>query len=97
MTIFTSPNQNWWENPGELDAGEPGVAARAKVWFQGEVIVTRYGMLTGLKSEHVQTYKELHAAVWPDVLKTIKECSIQDYSIYLKTDGPEPVLPVRLL
>ena len=46
--------------------------------------MTRYGMLTGLKSEQVQTYKELHAAVWPGVLKTIKECNIQNYSIYLK-------------
>jgi L-rhamnose mutarotase len=26
----------------------------------------------------------LHAAVWPDVLKLIKECHIQNYSIYLR-------------
>ena len=46
--------------------------------------MTRYGMLTGLKPEHVQKYKDLHAAVWPGVLKTIKECQIQNYSIFLR-------------
>ena len=49
--------------------------------------MTRYGMLTGLKPEHVQTYRDFHAAVWPGVLKTIKECNIQNYSIYLKQAG----------
>jgi L-rhamnose mutarotase len=33
-----------------------------------------------------QEYKQLHAQVWPDVLKMIKECNIRNYSIYHK-DG----------
>jgi L-rhamnose mutarotase len=43
----------------------------------------RYGMVIGLKPEKVEEYTELHAAVWPDVLKMIHECNIRNYSIYL--------------
>lgn len=46
--------------------------------------VKRFGMVTGLKNEKVAYYKKLHAAVWPGVLKKIKECGIQNYSIYLQ-------------
>ncbi len=44
----------------------------------------RYGMVLGLRAEKVEEYKRLHAAVWPDVLKRIKECNIRNYSIYLR-------------
>lgn len=45
----------------------------------------RYGMVIGLRAEKLDEYKKLHAAVWPEVLKMIKECNIQNYSIYLRT------------
>lgn len=41
-------------------------------------------MVIGLKSEKVEEYKRLHAAVWPDVLKMISACNIRNYSIYLR-------------
>jgi L-rhamnose mutarotase len=44
----------------------------------------RYGMVIDVKSEKIEEYKKLHAAVWPDVLKKITECNIRNYSIYLK-------------
>lgn len=44
----------------------------------------RVGMVTGLKPEKVDYYKELHASTWEGVLKKIKECNIRNYSIYLK-------------
>ncbi len=44
----------------------------------------RYGMVIGLDQEKMEEYKRLHAAVWPDVLDMIKECNIQNYSIYLQ-------------
>ncbi len=44
----------------------------------------RYGMVIGVKSEKIEEYKKLHAAVWPDVLEMIKSCNIRNYSIYLK-------------
>jgi L-rhamnose mutarotase len=46
----------------------------------------RFGMVIGVHPDKIEEYKKLHAAVWPDVLKMIKTCSIQNYSIYLK-DG----------
>jgi L-rhamnose mutarotase len=44
----------------------------------------RHGMVIGLRKEKLEQYKQLHATVWPDVLKVIKECHIQNYSIYLR-------------
>ena len=44
----------------------------------------RYGMVIGIQPEKIEEYKELHAAVWPDVLKMISACNIRNYSIYLK-------------
>ena len=45
--------------------------------------VKRYGSVIGLKPEKLEEYKELHADVWPGVLKMIKDCNIHNYSIYL--------------
>jgi L-rhamnose mutarotase len=42
----------------------------------------RYGSVIGVRPEKLEEYKQLHAAVWPDVLKMIAECNIQNYSIY---------------
>ena len=44
----------------------------------------RYGSLIKLKPGKLAEYKELHANVWPEVLKTIRECNIRNYSIYFK-------------
>lgn len=46
----------------------------------------RYGSVIGVRPEKLDEYKKLHAAVWPDVLKMIRECNIRNYSIYHK-DG----------
>jgi L-rhamnose mutarotase len=46
--------------------------------------VTRYGQVLGIKPEKIEEYKQLHAAVWPGVLKKIKDCNIRNYSIYLR-------------
>lgn len=44
----------------------------------------RYGMVIGLEAEKLDEYKQLHAAVWPDVLKMIRQCRIRNYSIFLR-------------
>lgn len=44
----------------------------------------RYGMVIGLRADKIEEYKRLHAAVWPDVLRMIRECHIRNYSIYLR-------------
>jgi L-rhamnose mutarotase len=46
--------------------------------------MTRYGSVIGLNPDKIDEYKRLHAAVWPDVLKMIKQCNIRNYSIYLR-------------
>ena len=50
----------------------------------------RIGMLIGIKPDKIDTYKRLHAAVWPDVLARITACKIRNYSIFLKE--PENLL-----
>jgi L-rhamnose mutarotase len=44
----------------------------------------RYGMVTGVKPEKLDYYKQLHGHPWPAVLAKIKECHIEDYSIFLQ-------------
>ena len=46
----------------------------------------RYGHVIKVKPEKLEEYKRLHAAVWPDVLKMIRECNIRNYSIFYR-DG----------
>lgn len=46
--------------------------------------VQRYGNVIGLREEKIEEYKKLHASVWPDVAKKIRECNISNYSIYMK-------------
>ena len=43
---------------------------------------TRYAWVTGLKPDQVARYEYLHSHPWPAVNKMIKECHIQNYSIY---------------
>ncbi|MCP4375366.1 MAG: L-rhamnose mutarotase [bacterium] len=46
----------------------------------------RFGWVAQVKPDQYAEYKRLHAEVWPDVLKTITACNLQNYSIYHK-DG----------
>lgn len=46
----------------------------------------RYGQIIQVKPEKLETYKKLHAAVWPDVLAMITACNIRNYSIFYR-DG----------
>ncbi len=49
--------------------------------------INRYGWITGVKPEKIDYYKRLHADTWPGVLAMIKECNIQNYSIFLREIG----------
>jgi L-rhamnose mutarotase len=46
----------------------------------------RYGSVIKVRPEKLAEYKNLHANVWPEVLRMIRECNIRNYSIYFK-DG----------
>jgi L-rhamnose mutarotase len=44
----------------------------------------RYGSVIAVRPEKLDEYVRLHAAVWPDVLQTIRACRIRNYSIFLR-------------
>ncbi len=46
----------------------------------------RYAQIIGIKPDRIEVYKQLHAAVWPAVLKQIHDSNIRNYSIYLHDD-----------
>ena len=44
----------------------------------------RFGSVIGVRAEKLDEYKKLHAAVWPEVAKAIRDAKIRNYSIYLR-------------
>lgn len=50
----------------------------------------RMGMVLGVKPEKLETYKRLHAEVWPDILSMISKANIHNYTIFLRE--PENLL-----
>lgn len=46
----------------------------------------RVGQVVKLRPELEEKYKALHANPWPEINAKIKDCNIQNYSIYLR-DG----------
>ncbi|MBC8162647.1 MAG: L-rhamnose mutarotase [Roseiflexaceae bacterium] len=42
----------------------------------------RYAQLIGVKPEQIEAYERIHAGVWPEVLQTIHDCNIRNYSIF---------------
>lgn len=46
----------------------------------------RFGQIAKVRPEKENYYRQLHANPWPGVLKTISDCNIKNYSIYIR-DG----------
>jgi L-rhamnose mutarotase len=46
----------------------------------------RYATVIRLRPEHEEVYRQLHAAVWPEVLAALKRAHVRNYSIFLR-DG----------
>ncbi len=46
----------------------------------------RHGFALRVKPERLETYKEYHRSVWPEVLEAISKAGIRNYSIFLKDD-----------
>lgn len=59
----------------------------------------RYAQIVKLKPEHIDEYKKVHAAVWPDVLKQIKDCKIEDcaFPSFLYVNSPTQTIRQGLL
>ena len=45
-----------------------------------------FGQLGRLKRDKIEEYESLHANPWPDVLKTIHNCNLRNYSIFRHDD-----------
>ena len=45
-----------------------------------------FGQVGKLKPDMVETYRNLHAQAWPEVLQTITDCNLRNYSIFLRGD-----------
>lgn len=52
----------------------------------GGLKMVRFGELGQLKPEKIEEYCALHANPWPEVLKTISDCNLRNYSIFLHGD-----------
>ncbi len=46
----------------------------------------RHGAVIRVRPERFEEYRKAHERVWPEVLKTIADCNIRNYSIFHK-DG----------
>lgn len=44
----------------------------------------RYGSVVRVKLEALEEYKRIHKEVWPEVLQTIYQCNIRNYSIFYR-------------
>lgn len=44
----------------------------------------RFGQVIHVVPEKLEYYKKLHANPWPSINSMIKQCNLQNYSIYLK-------------
>lgn len=67
-------SQLWTSPTSPAPANGTGSSQDSKVRYPGR----RIAQIIKLKPEHVDKYKEVHAAVWPEVLKQIQDCNIQD-------------------
>lgn len=50
----------------------------------------RMGMMIGIRPEKIAEYKDLHANVWPEILQSLSDANIRNYSIFLRE--PENVM-----
>lgn len=49
----------------------------------------RIGLLLRVKHDKIEEYKQIHSAVWPDLLAELKKAGIRNYSLWLRSDGTE--------
>ncbi|KAI0805083.1 DUF718-domain-containing protein [Xylaria sp. FL0064] len=76
-TSGSDQQQQQQQQPEQIPAGRPRQES-----LRQPVAGRRIAQIVKLKPEFVNKYKEVHAAVWPEVLRQIKVCNIRDYSIF---------------
>jgi L-rhamnose mutarotase len=48
--------------------------------------IERHGSVVRLRPERREEYLRLHAAVWPEVEQTLRDCNFRNYTIFLHAD-----------
>jgi L-rhamnose mutarotase len=49
--------------------------------------VTRYCFTLQVRPDRLAEYRERHAAVWPDMLRALRDAGWRNYSIFARPDG----------
>jgi L-rhamnose mutarotase len=49
--------------------------------------MTRYCFLLQVRPELLEEYRQRHAAVWPEMLRALKESGWHNYSLFARDDG----------
>ena len=49
--------------------------------------MTRYCFTLQVRPDRLAEYRERHAAVWPDMLRALRDAGWHDYSIFARPDG----------
>jgi L-rhamnose mutarotase len=49
--------------------------------------MTRYCFTLQVRPDLLAEYRERHAAVWPDLLRALRDAGWRDYSIFARPDG----------
>jgi L-rhamnose mutarotase len=49
--------------------------------------MTRYCFMLHVRPELLAEYRERHAAVWPDMLRALRDTGWRNYSIFAREDG----------
>lgn len=65
-----------------VGCSQPNPSAKVPAKETKAKSMQRYGSVIGLKPEKAEEYIKLHADTWPEILKTIKNANIRNYSIY---------------
>ena len=47
----------------------------------------RVGFLLKVKEDKIEEYKELHKAVWPEMLAALRRTGWHNYSLFMRADG----------
>ena len=49
--------------------------------------MARYCFLLQVKPDRLPEYVERHRAVWPEMLRALRDCGWRNYSLFLRDDG----------
>ena len=49
--------------------------------------MTRYCLLGHVDPARIEEYREVHRAVWPELLRVLRDAGWRNYSLFLRDDG----------